>query len=84
MQILTQLDCAHLTSQVIPMATPPMPSNESIDDPPLTPEPIREDPGPEPPDEPEEDPVDPDSSPKKVRGRGETDLCLENPFCLPF
>ena len=71
MLISTQLDCAHLTAQVIPMATPPLPSNPSIDNPPLTPEPIRDDPRPEPPDEPEEDPVDSDSSPKRLSGRGE-------------
>lgn len=53
------------------MATPPLPSNPSIDNPPLMPEPIREDPEPDTPDEPDEDPVDPDSSPKKVRGTGE-------------
>lgn len=70
-------------AQVAPMATPQLASNPSIENPPLTPEPIREDPRPEPPDEPENDPVDPDSSPKKVRERGQTALCLENPFCLP-
>jgi hypothetical protein len=78
--IPTRLDCPHLTAQVTAMATPPLPSNPSIDNPPLTPEPIREDPEPDTPNEPEEYPVDPDSSPKKVRGRGETDLCLDNPI----
>jgi hypothetical protein len=48
------------------MATPPLPTNPSIDNPPLTPEPIRKDPEPDTPDGPEDDPVDPDSSPKKV------------------
>ena len=66
----TQFDSRHLTAEVIAMPTPPLPSNPSIDNPPLTPEPIREDPEPDTPDEPEEDPADPDSSPKKVRGRG--------------
>ncbi len=65
------------------MATPPLPSNPSIDNPPLTPEPIREDPQPDIIDAPEEEPVDPNSSQKKVYGRGETGLCLENPLCLP-
>lgn len=65
------------------MATPPLPSNPSIDNPPLTPEPIREDPQPDPPDDPAGDPIEPDPSPKKVHGRGEAGLCLENPFCLP-
>lgn len=65
------------------MATPPLPSNPSIDNPPLTPEPIREDPKPDIIDAPEEDPVDPNSTQKKVHGRSETGLCLENPLCMP-
>jgi hypothetical protein len=66
------------------MATPPLPHNPSIDNPPLTPGPIREDPETDTSDDPADDPVEPDSSPKKVR-RGESGLSLENPFCLsPF
>ena len=65
------------------MDTPPLPSNPSIDNPPLTPEPIREDPEPDTPDEPKNDPVKPDSRPKKVHGRSKSAFYSENPFCLP-
>ena len=62
------------------MDTPPLPSNPSIDNPPLTPEPIREDPESDTPNEPENDPVKPDSRPKKVHGRSKSAFYSENPF----
>jgi len=65
------------------MATPPQPYNPSIDNPPLTPQPIREDPDPDTLDGPKEDPVEPYPRPKRVHRRAESIMCMENLFCLP-
>jgi hypothetical protein len=59
---------SHLMAQGDLMATPPLPNNPSIDEPPLTPEPIPQTPD---PDEPDDPPLDPDTQPiKPAEGRG--------------